>query len=517
MTKPLTLAIFGIPGSGKSTIARWFSQNMNPIKVIEASRHLLQLPLTLPLPDSIDELIPLLTRDRTLHPRHHALSIRRRLIETYHPLIIGEIMVRLTDYYRKPPHRTIILSGVRGFEQAQYLKEKGYLIIYIDCSESLAIQRLCARDQVRSIVARTELAEEEAFYQTSRIQTIADIVHQSSDPPEKLLHTLIPPEEEIIPSKECRICLNSDINPTMTIDDHGLCTVCRLYTRMYSPQECERELTDIMNKKYGNRVLVGISGGKDSSMLLKTVKDLGYHATAFTLESGYYPPSIIPRSQEISDTLHCHHTIFDIRHKFTACDRQSFSETTELFAQEPTPKLSQMFRVTYVRNRAKHAITHDVVLPYVQSCILCRRAVIRSYYELALRQDIPLIFLGMNEWAYQEKTHLSGIRQLCPQRGKPVVRVVHLPFILRQSLNWRVPMHEDLIETNNNSCLFAAATNPMATRMLRFHPDTTRLSREITAGFLTKDQARSALLKPPRPSPPLSEVLATAGLISKST
>ena len=49
--------------------------------------------------------------------------------------------------------------------------------------------------------------------------------------------------------------------------------------------------------------------------------------------------------------------------------------------------------------------------------------------------------------------------------------------------------------------------------MLGFHPDTTRLAREVTVGFLTKAQARKALAKTHRATEGLRRTLVEAGII----
>ena len=99
----------------------------------------------------------------------------------------------------------------------------------------------------------------------------------------------------------------------------------------------------------------------------------------------------------------------------------------------------------------------------------------------------------------------SSIRKLKPFKNKPPIYIAHLPFLLQRNikdtknilkkLGWKIPRGEELIESNANSCLFARAAENKARRILGFHPDTTRLSREATAGFITKEQAKKALAK----------------------
>ena len=124
---------------------------------------------------------------------------------------------------------------------------------------------------------------------------------------------------------------------------------------------------------------------------------------------------------------------------------------------------------------------------------------------------MSIVALGINEWAglsqdgESKKFVFSAIRKLQPYKNKPPVYVVHPPFLLQrkiadtrkilEELGWKIPRGEALIESNANSCLFARAAENKARRMLGFHPDTTRLAREVAVGFITKEQAKRALAK----------------------
>lgn len=85
--------------------------------------------------------------------------------------------------------------------------------------------------------------------------------------------------------------------------------------------------------------------------------------------------------------------------------------------------------------------------------------------------------------------------------------------MILEEIKWTTPKNEDLVESNSNSCLLALSTEDIAKRTLGFHPDTTRLGREVTAGFLTKDQALKALLKKHKSSRTLHQVLKRAKIL----
>jgi hypothetical protein len=155
--------------------------------------------------------------------------------------------------------------------------------------------------------------------------------------------------------------------------------------------------------------------------------------------------------------------------------------------------------------------------------------VVRAYYGEARKRNISAIILGMNEWtnlspAQEGKSYkVSGIRKLQPYKDKPPVYVFHLPFLMQRNSNdtkrilkrmkWKPPKGEDFIESNSNSCLYARSTERMAKRLLEFHPDSTRLAREVTVGFITKKQALKALGKihPYKYTP--RQVLERAGIL----
>ena len=82
-------------------------------------------------------------------------------------------------------------------------------------------------------------------------------------------------------------------------------------------------------------------------------------------------------------------------------------------------------------------------------------------------------------------------------------------------LGWKPPEGEDLVESNSNSCLLARSTERMAKRLLEFHPDSTRLAREVTAGFISKNQALAALKKIHPYKYTAREVLQRAGILDE--
>ncbi len=281
------------------------------------------------------------------------------------------------------------------------------------------------------------------------------------------------------------------------------------------------------NGKYD--AMVGISGGKDSTATLYQVKKMGFTPLAFTFDTGYYPKHIFSRSKKVAKDLGIDHQKIDIRKYARPVDKKCFEKTAELYDQRDSQELKENFRKWYVEGRRHYSIKCEHEIPFVRTCQLCRRLVIRGYYEEALKNGVNVVILGINEWAglsqnsESKKFIFSAIRTLQPYKDKPPVYVVHLPFLLQrkiedtrkilEELGWQVPQGEKLIESNSNSCLFAKAAENKARRLLGFHPDTTRLAREVTVGFITKDQARKALQKIHKSSLSVRSVLKKANVV----
>ncbi len=322
---------------------------------------------------------------------------------------------------------------------------------------------------------------------------------------------------------ECTRCLNTSDNPAITFDSTNLCSVCALYENNFDKGKLHGELAFLHSLKK-QRVMVGISGGKDSTATLYRVIEMGFKPITFTFNLGYYPSHIFPRAKKVAEQFNILHQEIGIRHYATTCERLSYTFTAQVYEACDDP---EEFKAIYAENRKHYSIKSKLIMPYIRSCQLCRRSVIRAYYGEAVRLGCRAVILGMNEWAGLSGNGFTGIRKLKPYPDKPEVYVVHLPFLLQSNiqdtaeilkkLGWEAPTGEYLVESNSNSCLLARATEEKATRLLGFHPDTTRLSREITVGFISKEQGRKALTKKNPSDLSVRKVLQEAGLLWNST
>ena len=310
--------------------------------------------------------------------------------------------------------------------------------------------------------------------------------------------------------EECKICVNSTLNPTVKIGKDGLCQICHQYKKYFKPEDLKKELK-FFNSFVGGGgkydIMAGISGGKDSSAMLYMLKKRGFKILAFSFDTGYYPKQIFSRAKSVAKKLGIDYVKIDIRKYIRKSDQESYKLMADLYDEKLSQELSKKFKELYKKGREHYSVKYDKPFTFVRTCQLCRRVVIQAYYGEALKHGVRMVVLGINEWAHLSKhgntNKFSAMRKLKPFKNKPEVYITHSPFLFqRKSLitkdilkrfGWKLPKGEGLIESNSNSCLLAKAAEKKACKMLDFHPDSTRLAREITAGFITKHQARQAL------------------------
>src|SRR3989338_121500 len=97
---------------------------------------------------------------------------------------------------------------------------------------------------------------------------------------------------------ECKKCVNTTKSPTITINKKWLCNVCALYEKNFDKKLLKKELKffkSMIGTENGKHdIMVGVSGGKDSTAALFTTKQMGFSPLAFTFDIGYYPKHVIP-------------------------------------------------------------------------------------------------------------------------------------------------------------------------------------------------------------------------------
>jgi len=327
--------------------------------------------------------------------------------------------------------------------------------------------------------------------------------------------------------KKCKNCINSSNNPSITFSQDGLCVVCARYKQQLNMNKLKEELKFVksfsqMKGKYN--AMVGISGGKDSTATLFTVKEMGFKSLAFTFDIGYTEKNIFSRSKEVAQKIGTDFKKINIKKYINNNDRKSFEMTADLYDEVENSQLKKKFKTIYIKNRKTYSTKDDIAYPFIRPCQICRKVVIKAYYAEALKRGVSIVFIGINEWVGLSNQTFSAIRKLQPFPNKNPVYIVHLPFLLQRSsedikpilkkIGWKKPINDLFIETGAGACYFARACEDKSKKMLGFHIDSTRLSREITAGFINKEQAKKAIKNYKKTTKSVRQVLQEAEIIN---
>jgi hypothetical protein len=526
------IILVGPTGSGKTTLAAALHPYFPDSIQLEASEVIIKPAMAMKaLPSTIEDFVAKLSTIETNNQPINRENARHTFLDIskgYGLTGIAKIVEKLHE--TKYHGQFLMLSGLRGYENINYLKEHGYFVVYINLPKVFLMRRTAHVRHISLLAALKDYIAESRLYKHSMSKKLADVVIEAKGVEASISAKRI--ADKII-FRECIKCMNSTLNPSITIEASGLCSLCSLYEKNFNKDHLKGELDFVTSCRGTGEgeydVVVGISGGKDSTATLQTVKELGFKPLAVTFDIGYYPEHIAKRSAEVALKMGVPHKVIDIRKYIRPEDIECYKKTADLYDEPESIELAHRFRHLYEEGRKHYSAKSTEVMPYVRTCQLCRRAVIRAYYDTARNNGVKMLILGINEWAglsqnaHSDEYTFSALRTLKPYEDQPEVHIVHLPFLLQRTitdveiilekLGWETPEGEQLVESNSNSCLFAKAAEGKARRMLGFHPDTTRLSREVTVGFITKEQARKALEKDHPYSKTVREVLQEAEII----
>ena len=329
--------------------------------------------------------------------------------------------------------------------------------------------------------------------------------------------------------KICKKCINTTNNPTITINKEGICNVCSDYEKKYDEKKLDKELDFLKtfiedNKEFNS--MVALSGGKDSSAMLYSVNELGFKPLAFTFEIGYniLTDKLKSKIDTICENMRIKHEYIDIHSYITEIDRECFKKTADLYDEPVNDKSKGNFKKIYLEGRKHYSTKDKSVMPFVRPCQICRKIVIKAYYGEAIKRNIRIVFVGINEWSGLSNNTYTAIRELKPFPDKPSVFIVHLPFLLHRKLSdlegilrkigWEKEKGDNTVDTGGSACLLARIAEAKATDMLGFNIDESRLSREITVGFLDRNTALKAVKNYKRPiDKSMNEVLKESGIL----
>lgn len=529
------IAVFGAPGSGKTTVAQLFLASFPASKYIEAFDTVIN-PVAFikgKLPENESGFVQQIhklygKKIKQKIDREEARNFFIYLKNRYSSAVIAKTIIHI--HQKRFSEKFIVVAGIRGYRNSTYFKKNGYLVVYLKTPDKHLSARVSKRESFSQKEAEKERQIEERLFSTNKVERIAHISFNTAVTTKQEIVNQI---KALVEAVECKKCVNTSTNLSSTIEKSGLCDVCERYEKNFNKEPLRKELEFLLSLKGSGRgkydAMVGISGGKDSTATLYETKRMGFTPLAFSLDTHYYPKHIFQRAKQVAKQLNVDYEKIDARKYMRPVDRACFERTADLYDEHDSLELKEKFRKWYVEGRRHYSAKCRHKIPFVRTCQLCRRLVIRSYYGEAQKHGVGVVILGINEWtglsqdSESKKFVFSAIRKLQPFKTKPPVYIVHLPFLLQRrikdterilkKLGWKIPRGERLIESNANSCLFAKAAENKAWRMLGFHPDSTRLAREITVGFISKKQTKLALNKIHNYNKSVRQVLKEAGII----
>lgn len=318
--------------------------------------------------------------------------------------------------------------------------------------------------------------------------------------------------------QECKKCINTNQNPFISFNKKGYCNICENYLNNFNRNSLRKELKffkSFIDKGKGKYdIMVGLSGGKDSSATLYQIKKIGFNPLAFTFDLGYFHPYIYKRAKSVAKMCKVDYKIIPVRKYITKRMFERFRKLAKLYKRNK----KEEFIKDYLTGRKDY---QGVVRP----CWVCRELIIHARYFEALRHGVQVVAIGINEWTNlkqstsKKKFGFSAIRRLRPFLDRPPVYIVHFPFLIQRKLKDTKRILKKMgwnyyhnVQSNAASCLLADAAEKPLYENLGFHPDTTRLAREVTVGFLTKEEAKKALKKVKRSRYTIPQILKKVNL-----
>src|SRR3989338_2445441 len=130
------IAVFGAPGSGKTTIARLFLNSFVGAKYIEAFDVVINPAASIKekLPKSEKDFIRQINKifDKRIDKkisRDEARNFFTYLKNRYSSSVIAKTIIYI--HQNRFSKKFIVIAGIRGYRNSTYFKKNGYLVVYL--------------------------------------------------------------------------------------------------------------------------------------------------------------------------------------------------------------------------------------------------------------------------------------------------------------------------------------------------------------------------------------------------
>jgi tRNA(Ile)-lysidine synthase TilS/MesJ len=315
--------------------------------------------------------------------------------------------------------------------------------------------------------------------------------------------------------RRCSVCVLPENFPGITIDQDGVCSLCRDFTAGHPPAAPARLmdtlsslLADAKATNHRYDAVVAFSGGKDRSYLLHLLASrFGLRLLAVTFDNGFVSATCFANMRNVVSALAVDHVV--VRH------RQDHMNA--IFLESA---LSRVFPDHLTRFGSG-------------VCIACIRIVITTMLRIAIEKNVPMVMLGNTpgqvlasdeELIFKDNVIPLPLRRqlfarLAERTGswaydylvlsadeyqtRPFPWIVSpLPIVgydedeiyrVLAGLGWTKPVDVDPSSTNCRLNAFGIIRHK---NLYRFHPYDYEMSRLVRLGVLTREAALDKLNDP---------------------
>ncbi len=317
--------------------------------------------------------------------------------------------------------------------------------------------------------------------------------------------------------KICTQCVLPETFFGIKFNDDGVCNHCQKFDKfdyVSGQKEQQNKFLDLVAQNREERnplydVLVALSGGKDSTLTLKYLVDLGLRPMAFTFENGFISPQAIANIARVCNAL-------KVESVFIEHDRDMMHELYRAAASEELYSKSHATRASSV-------------------CTLCSNFFKSAALAIALEENIPLLGYG---WSPGQAPLTSCISHVQPKfvraaqktAKEPVYRIVgeetakqyflqekhfevpaelwpinvhplafyegyteqHAKEVISE-LGWFAPTD---VDANSTNCTLNAFANQVHIDRYGFHPYANEIAAMVRQGCISREEGMEKIYAP---------------------